>query len=89
MSAKKVVQFVLIEMPTVCWKTFPAKPMKTMSARNNNYLDNIIFRLHAHVSGVLLHNICFFVSQCQAFVSMVIVFENEGVSNNICELFFF
>ena len=31
-------QFVPIGMPTVCWKTFPAKPMKILSTRNSSIL---------------------------------------------------
>ena len=38
MSARSGAQFVLIGMPTVCWKTFPAKTTKILSTRNSSIL---------------------------------------------------
>ena len=38
MSARGA-QFVPIGMPTVCWKTFPAKTMKILSTRNSSKLN--------------------------------------------------
>ena len=38
MSARRGAQFVPIGMPTVCWKTFPAKTTKILSTRNSSIL---------------------------------------------------
>ena len=38
MSARSGAQFVPIGMPTVCWKTFPAKTTKILSTRNSSIL---------------------------------------------------
>ena len=38
MSARSGAQFVPIGMPTVCWKTFPAKTTKILSTRNSSLL---------------------------------------------------
>ena len=38
MSARRGTQFVPIRMPTVCWKTFPAKTTKILSTRNSSIL---------------------------------------------------
>ena len=38
MSARQREQFVPIGMPTVCWKTFPAKTTKILSTRNSSIL---------------------------------------------------
>ena len=38
MSATSGAQFVPIGMPTVCWKTFPAKTTKILSTRNSSIL---------------------------------------------------
>ena len=38
MSARRGAQFVPIGMPTVCWKTFPAKTTKILSTRNSSTL---------------------------------------------------
>ena len=38
MSARRRAQFVPIGMPTVCWKTFPAKTTKILSTRNPSIL---------------------------------------------------
>ena len=38
---EKRAQFVPICMPTVCWKTFPAKTTKVLSTRNSKILSTI------------------------------------------------
>ena len=38
MSTRRGAQFVPIGMPTVCWKTFPAKTTKILSTRNSSIL---------------------------------------------------
>ena len=38
MSARRGAQFVPIGMPTVCWKTFPAKTTKILSTRKSGIL---------------------------------------------------
>ena len=38
MSARSGAQFVPIGMPTICWKTFPAKTTKILSTRNSSIL---------------------------------------------------
>ena len=38
MSARRGAQFVPIGMSTICWKTFPPKTTKMLSARNSNML---------------------------------------------------
>ena len=38
MSARRGAQIVPIGMPTVCWKTFPAKTTKILSTRNSSIL---------------------------------------------------
>ena len=35
MSARRGAQFVPIGIPTICWKTFPAKTTKMLSTRNS------------------------------------------------------
>ena len=49
MSARSGAQFVPIGMPTVCWKTFPAKTTKILSTRNSSILkqhDIILLQEH-------------------------------------------
>ena len=80
MSARRGAQFVPIGMPTVCWKTSGIYP-KIVSTRNSSILmmsssEYLFFRI-----GVLLHKICFVMPLYQIFVSMVTIFENEGVSD--------
>ena len=38
MSARRGAQFVPMGMPTICWKTFPAKTTKMLSTRNSSIL---------------------------------------------------
>ena len=38
MSARRGAHFVPIGIPTICWKTFPAKTTKTMSTRTSSIL---------------------------------------------------
>ena len=38
MSARRGAQFVPIGLPTICWKTFPAKTTKMLSTRNSSIL---------------------------------------------------
>ena len=82
MSARSGAQFVPIGMPTVCWKTFPAKTTKL------KHLDDVVFRLLVFRIRVRLHKICFFMPHYQIFVSTVTVFENEGVSDDTGESVF-
>ena len=61
MSARSGAQFVPIGMPEDCWKTFPAKTTKILSARNSSILMMssseyiLVFRIR-----VSLHQICIF-----------------------------
>ena len=38
MSARREAQFVPMGMPTICWKTFPAKTTKMLSTKNSSIL---------------------------------------------------
>ena len=88
MSAKRRAQFVPIGIPTVCWKTFPAKPMKILSIRNSSIL------IMSSSEYLFFESECFltkYVSSCPDtnYVSTVTVFENKGLSDNILVSLFF
>ena len=72
-----------IGMPTICWKTFPAKTRKMLSARNS--LDDAFFLVFAIRNRVFLYKEGFFVILNQRFVSTILIFVNEGVSHDSCE----
>ena len=75
-------EFVAIGMPTVSWKTFPAK--KEVVYQKFKHLDDVIFRVRVYRNSVLLHKM-FLRSLKQIFVSTVTISENEGVSDNTSE----
>ena len=55
MSTRSGAQFVPIGMPTVCWKTFPAKTTKILSTRNSTpILPKSRHTLKMMVSGIFV-----------------------------------
>ena len=89
LSARRGAQFVPIGMPTVCWKTFPAKTTKTLSTRNSSILlmlasEYLVFVAPAQQSATYFTK---YVSTCPntKYLHTVTVFENEGVSDNTSE----
>ena len=61
MSARKGAQLVHFDIPTVCWKTFPAKNHENIVDGELEHLDDVIFRVLVFRIRVLLHKMCFFV----------------------------
>ena len=55
MSARSGAQFVPIGMPTVCWKTFPAKTTKNIVNKKLKHLGDVVFRVLVFRIRVLLH----------------------------------
>ena len=89
MSARSGAQFVPIGMPTVCWKTFPAKTTKILSTRNSSIL------MMSSSEYLFLESECSFtkyVSSCPntkyLYLHTVTVFENKGVSDDTGESVF-
>ena len=88
MSARSGAQFVPIGMPTVCWKTFPAKTTKILSARYSSIL------MMSSSEYLFLESECSFtkyVSSCPNTNYLYLrftVFENEGVLDDTGESFF-
>ena len=84
MSARKGARFVPIGMPTICWKTFPAKNTKMLSIRNSSILmmssSKYLFwsrSLPAH--SMLLRDQILYICFCGYR------FENGGDKNNTSE----
>ena len=61
--AKRGAQMVPIGIPTICWKTFPAKNAENAVYRKLKHLDDVIFKVLVLVLvfgvKVFLHKICF------------------------------
>ena len=78
MLTKGGAQFVLIGMPTVCLKNFPTKTTKILSTRNSNiFMMSSAEHLFSESDCSSTKYICSCLNS--KFVSMVTVFENEGV----------
>ena len=87
MSSRRGAQFASIGMPTVCWKTFPAKTTKILSTRNSSIL---MVSSSEYLSLESECSITKYVSACPntIYLYLRLPFFNDGVSNNASESVF-
>ena len=57
MSARRGAQSVPIGIPTICWKTFPAKKHENVVYQKLKHLDDVIFKVLVFGVRVFLYKV--------------------------------